>query len=89
MRPKIVENGIHTPAKQIMMFCASNFLCFAFPVTLAKRSESADSVEKESTTLTTTTRSFRLSITNASLPMVTRIGKDPGVIERSVRCQYE
>jgi hypothetical protein len=70
--------GIHTPAKQIMMFCASNFLCFAFPVTFAKRSESADRVEKESTTLTTTTRSFRFSIANASLPMMTKIDEDPG-----------
>lgn len=66
----IPAQEIHTPAKQIMMFCASNFLCFAFPVTLAKRSDSADSVENESMTLTITTKSFRLSITNASLPMV-------------------
>ena len=73
--------GTHTPARQIMMFCASNFLCFALPVTLAKRSERADRVEKESTTLTTTTRSFRLSITNASLPMMARMDGDPDVRE--------
>lgn len=63
------------------MFCASNFRCLAFPVTFANRSASADNVEKERMTLTTTTRSFRFSIAKASLPMMTKMDGDPGVEE--------
>lgn len=79
----------HTPAKHIIMFCASNFRCFAFPVTFAKRSESADIVENARMTLTMMTRSFRLLIVSASPPdMIVSVNEDPGAEGNNDR-QYE